>query len=104
MPFARYVFTVVGAPRFCPQASCRRAGTCQGGDGPPCFRADRENLSQVLFLSWMMIYGDMTEEEGAQAMRRAGNRYAPAEASAAPARRAEAHRKRPRSARQNHAA
>ena len=78
MPAARYLFTAVGAPRFCPQASCRRAGTCQGGDGPPCFRADRENLSQVLFLSWMMIYGDMTEEEGAQAMRRAGNRYAPA--------------------------
>jgi hypothetical protein len=62
MPAARYLFTAVGAPRFC----------------PPCFRADRENLSQVLFLSWMMIYGDMTEEEGAQAMRRAGNRYAPA--------------------------
>jgi hypothetical protein len=42
MPAARYLFTAVGAPRFCPQASCRRAGTCQGGDGPPCFRADRE--------------------------------------------------------------
>jgi hypothetical protein len=76
MPAARYLFTAVGAPRFCPQASC--AGTCQGGDGPPCFRADRENLSQVLLLSWMMIYGDMTEEECAQAMRRTGNRYAPA--------------------------
>jgi hypothetical protein len=76
MPAARYLFTAVGAPRFCPQASCPRAGTCQGGDGPPCFRADRENLSQVLFLSWMMIFGEMTEEECAQAMRRTGNRYA----------------------------
>ena len=28
MPFVRYVFTAVGAPRFCPQASCGRAGTC----------------------------------------------------------------------------
>jgi hypothetical protein len=26
----------------------------------------------------MMIYGDTTEEQCAQAMRRAGNRYAPA--------------------------
>jgi hypothetical protein len=76
MPAAGYLFTVVGAPRFCPEASCRRAGTCQGGDGPPCFRADRKNLSQVLFLSWMMIYGDMAEEECARAMRRTGNRYA----------------------------
>ena len=93
MPFVRYVFTAVGAPRFCPQASCGRAGTCQGGDGPPCFRADRKDLSQVLFLWWMMIYGNATDEEYAQSMRGTGNRYAQA-ASASPARRAGSRRKR----------
>jgi len=39
MPFARYVFTDVGAPRFCPDAACRRAGSCQGWRRPallPC--------------------------------------------------------------------
>ncbi len=41
----------------------------------------------------MMIYGDATEEQCAQAMRRAGNRYAQA-ASASPARRAGSRRKR----------
>ena len=93
MPFVRYVFTDVGAPRFCPQASCRRAGTCQGGDGPPCFRADRKNLWQVLFLWWMMIYGNATDEEYEQSMRGTCNRYAQA-ASASPARRAGSRRKR----------
>jgi hypothetical protein len=93
MPFARYVFTDVGAPRFCPEAACRRAGTCQGGDGPPCFRADRQNLWQVLFLWWMMIYGNATDEEYEQSMRAKGNRYAQA-ASASLARRAGSRRKR----------
>jgi hypothetical protein len=97
MPFARYIFTVVGAPRFCPQASCRRAGNCQGGDGPPCFRADRKNLWQVLFLWWMMIYGGATDEHYEQSMRGTGNRYAPADAAASPARGAGPHRKRRRS-------
>ena len=26
----------------CRRKACRRAGRCQGGDGPPCFHADRE--------------------------------------------------------------
>ena len=78
LPFARHVFTLLGGARDCRVRKCRRMKSCQGRDGPPCFRADREDLSQVLLLSWMMIYGDMTEEECAQAMRRTGNRYAPA--------------------------
>ena len=103
MPFVRYVFTAVGAPRFCPQASCGRAGTCQGGDGPPCFRADRKDLSQVLFLWWMMIYGNATDEEYAQSMGGTGNRYAQA-ASASPARRAGSRRQRRLAMRQSRSA
>jgi hypothetical protein len=97
MPFARYLFTVVGAPRYCPQATCRRAGSCKGGDGPPCFRADRKNLWQVLFLWWMMIYGGCTNEQYEQSMRSKGNRYAPPEAPASRARRAGTRRTRRRS-------
>ncbi|HKH95733.1 MAG TPA: hypothetical protein VKA39_04340 [Beijerinckiaceae bacterium] len=26
----------------CRRKACRMAGRCQGGDGPPCFHADRE--------------------------------------------------------------
>jgi hypothetical protein len=83
LPFVKPVFTEVGAPRFCPQAACRRARACQGGDGPPCFRADRKDLSQVLFLWWVWTYGGATEEECAQSLRATGNRYAPAEPAAA---------------------
>jgi len=53
LPFAQFVFTEVGAPRRCPEAACRRAGACGGGDGPPCFRAARKYLWHVLFLWWM---------------------------------------------------
>jgi len=49
---------------------------------------------QVLFLWWMMIYGNATDEEYAQSMRGTGNRYVPAEAPGSPARRAGSRRKR----------
>ena len=84
MPFVQFVFTTVGAPRFCPEPACRRTGECQGGDGPPCFRADRRDLSQVLFLWWMMVFAGATDEEYEQPLRARGNRYAPEPAKPAP--------------------
>jgi hypothetical protein len=77
MAFARRVFTLVGAPRLCPEAACRRAGECGGGDGPPCLRADRERLLHVLFLWWMRIYEDLSDEEYAASLRAKRSPYAP---------------------------
>ena len=91
LPFARHVFTDVGAPRACPAAACRRAGACQGGDGPPCFRAARRDLSQVLFLWWLTLFYEFPEEDYAAALRARGNRYAP---HAPPATRARRRRRR----------
>ena len=76
LPFAQYVFTVMGAPRFCPQVACRRAGQCRGGDGPPCYRADREALRHILFLWWMSAYWGMSEEEYEDSLRAKAPRYA----------------------------
>ena len=83
MPFVQYVFTEVGAPRFCPVPACHRAKACQGGNGPPCFRVDRRDLSQVLFLWWMRMYADATDEDYDEALRARRSRYAPAAAQAA---------------------
>jgi hypothetical protein len=80
LPFACHVFTKVGAPRFCPEGACRRSGACRGGDGPPCFRADREALGQVLFLWWMSLFADLPYEEYEAAL--SASRYAPAKAPA----------------------
>src|SRR4051812_11802342 len=44
MPFTQKIFTECGAPARCPQQPCRRSMPSEGGDGPPCFRADREPL------------------------------------------------------------
>ena len=77
LPFARHVFGLVGAPRYCPEAPCRRAKECWGGDGPPCFRADRRDLQQVLFLWVMRLYFGCTDEQYAAILRANGNRYAP---------------------------
>ena len=93
LPLARQVFTEVGAPRFCPQAACRRSGACEGGNGPPCFRADRSDLSHVLRLRWLTMYTSMTEEEYEASLRERGNRYAPAEK---PSQRAKPEKKRHR--------
>lgn len=78
MPFVRTVFTSVGAPRHCPAPACRRARACQGGDGPPCYRADRSDLQQALFLFWAVLFIDLPKEEYRRALRDRGNRYAPA--------------------------
>ena len=75
MPFVQYIFTAEGAPKHCPEAACRRAKQCLGGDGPPCFRADREDLHQLLFLWWMSLFNGATDEEVAAALRARGNRY-----------------------------
>jgi len=100
MPFAQFVFTEVGAQRFCPQAACRRARSCQGGEGPPCFRADRADLLQVLFLWWMMIYGNMPDDEYEKALRNRANRYALADEPNPPGPRTRSHRGRRRPMRQ----
>ncbi len=77
LPFAQFVFTKVGAARVCPEIACNRSGACRGGDGPPCFRADRKNLQQVLFLWWMTLYHGCTDEDYAASLRGTGNPYAP---------------------------
>ena len=77
LPFAQYVFTQVGAPRFCPETACRRCGECRGGDGPPCLRADRKRLLHVLFLWWMRLYAGCTDEEYAASLRTKQSPYAP---------------------------
>jgi hypothetical protein len=74
MPFAQKVFTIEGAPKHCPVAACQGAQRCLGG-GPPCFRADRKDLQQLLFLWWMMLFHGARDEEFAAAPRAKGNLY-----------------------------
>jgi hypothetical protein len=75
MSFAQKIFTECGAPGRCPQETCRRSMRCGGGDGPPCFRADRKPLHQMLFMSWMVAMEGATPEEGHDQVRRWGNPY-----------------------------
>ena len=75
LPFAQKIFTLCGAPARCPQETCRRSMRCAGGDGPPCFRADRKPLHQMLFLAWMATMGPATDDEARDALRRAKNPY-----------------------------
>jgi hypothetical protein len=58
-------------------AAVNPAKECRGGDGPPCFRADRRDLQQVLFLWVMRLYFGCTDEQYAAILRANGNRYAP---------------------------
>ena len=76
LPFARHVFTRLGAPRDCRVRKCRRMHACQGGDGPPCFRAQREHLHPALFWFWQMVFEGLPEAEFQQILRESGNRYA----------------------------
>jgi hypothetical protein len=75
MPLAQYVLGEAGAWRHCPEARCRRAKSCRGGEGPPGFRADREPLRQVLFLTHMLYIEHFTEEDVAFALTDSQNRY-----------------------------
>src|SRR4051812_32508326 len=75
LPFAQRIFTLCGAPARCPQQGCRRTAECAGTNGPPCFRADREPLHQMLFLAWMHAMGPATNEDAEEALRRAANPY-----------------------------
>jgi hypothetical protein len=75
MSFAQKIFTDCGAPARCPQEACRRSRRCDGGDGPPCFRADRKPLHQMLFLAWMAFMGPATPDEVDDALRRTKNPY-----------------------------
>ena len=45
-------------------------------EGPPCFRADRKNLQQVLFLWWLRIEEAIDEDGYWDALAALGNRYA----------------------------
>lgn len=76
LPFAQDAFSEAGAHVFCPQRACRRATRCRGGDGPPCFRADRKNLQHVLALSWMLAVEMIDEAQFRRSLRDRGNRYA----------------------------
>ena len=103
LPFAQQMFTWEGAPKYCPVPACRRTGQCLGGDGPPCFRADRDDLQQVLFLWWAMLFEGLSQEEYVAALRGRGNRYGPhheppAAARRRPARRSKAVRRKAREA------
>ena len=73
--FAQKIFTLCGAPARCPQETCRRGMRCEGGDGPPCFRADRKPLHQMLFLAWMATMGPATDDQARDALRRTKNPY-----------------------------
>ncbi|HEX8665087.1 MAG TPA: hypothetical protein VF744_13760 [Beijerinckiaceae bacterium] len=57
MPFARYVFAQFGdVPRTCPIRACQRSRECRGGEGPPCYRARREELRHLLLHTWISLY------------------------------------------------
>ena len=70
------LFDLVGAWRFCPKLSCGRGRACRGGDGPPCYRADRKVLSTILFITWMRMYWGWTEEEWQDSFMSSAPRYA----------------------------
>ena len=74
-PFAQKIFTLCGAPGRCPHETCRRSMRCAGGEGPPCFRADRKPLHQMLFLAWIATMGPATDDEARDALRRTKNPY-----------------------------
>lgn len=75
LPFAREVLSFAGAPRHCPQSACRRARACRGGDGPPCYRADRKALQRIMFLIWLRLYCGLTQAEFDYLLAVEGNRY-----------------------------
>ena len=58
--------------------------SCQGDDGPPCFRTQREHLHPALFWFWQMLFGGLPEHEFQQILRESGNRYAAPPGSDAP--------------------
>ncbi|HKH33015.1 MAG TPA: hypothetical protein VKA80_02435 [Beijerinckiaceae bacterium] len=75
MCYAKEMFDAVHPYRTCPRGECRRARECQGGDGPACYRADRKNLRQLLFLMWMTIYCNATPAECNGAFKRSGSPF-----------------------------
>jgi hypothetical protein len=97
LPFAHRIFTLCGAPARCPQETCRRSMRCAGSDGPPCFRADRKPLHQMLFLAWMATMGPATDDEARDALCRARNPYRWAFDKDAPSARGSRPRRRRRS-------
>jgi hypothetical protein len=41
----RQLCDLLELPLDCPRRACRRAGRCQGGDGPPCFYRKRRYIA-----------------------------------------------------------
>ena len=60
--FFSRVFEAAGVPATCKVAACRRSGRCEGGDGPPCYRANRERLSHLLLLVYVACNACEQEE------------------------------------------
>jgi hypothetical protein len=98
LPFAQRIFSLCGAPARCPQETCRRSMRCAGSDGPPCFRADRKPLQQMLFLAWIATMASATDDEARDALRRTKNPYRWAFDEDAPNTRGSRPRRRRRSA------
>ena len=63
MEFATFALTQAGAWQKCPQRACRRSRTCRGGEGPPCFRADRTPLHHAMLLTFLAMHEMLTDEE-----------------------------------------
>ena len=74
MGVVRYLLTMFQAHRHCPRGSCRRARRCLGGDGPPCFRADRKELRKILLLTWSNLFLDLPDEAFAAGLDKLGDR------------------------------
>ena len=75
MEFATFALTSGGAWRKCPQRACRRSRTCRGGEGPPCFRADRTPLHHVMLLTFLAAYQMLSAEEIEHALTVNDNPY-----------------------------
>jgi hypothetical protein len=75
MTFAKFALTDAGAWRRCPQRACRRSRTCRGGEGPPCFRADRTPLHHVMLLTFLAAYQMLSAEEIEHALTVNDNPY-----------------------------
>jgi hypothetical protein len=75
MEFATFALTQAGAWQKCPQRACRRSRTCRGGEGPPCFRADRTPLHHVMLLTFLAAHEMLTDHQIEHALTVHGNPY-----------------------------
>jgi hypothetical protein len=73
---AREMLSCIEAWRTCSHAPCHRARACIGPDGPPCFRADRRALQQVLLVCYLLDLGACGPSGYGPLLTAAGNPYA----------------------------